>query len=143
MVNKIIFPFNYKEDNKEMFVRTFQLAELKNAKVVLFTTVEEDNSDKKLDVEINIKLDKELDKIYFHLFELNGFFQTYFNKWKQIRPPVERVIRQGDLRENLVNYLSELKAPVKVVVNEKSEELNKKSLENLFEKLAEPPNLIK
>jgi len=143
MIDKIIFPFNYKEDNKKMFVRTFQLAELKNAKVVLFTTVEEDTSDEKLDTEINLKLDKELDNIYFHLFELNGFFQTYFNKWKQIGPPVERVIRQGDLRENLFSYLSELKYPVKVVVNEQSTELNKDSMEKLVKKLPIPPTLIK
>lgn len=131
MDNKIIFPFDYKKDNREMFVRTFQIAELKNAKVVLFTTIAKEDPE------------TEEDQVYNHLFELNGFFQTYFNKWKRIKLPIERVIRRGDLSENLVEYLSEIKYPVEVVVSKNSEAMNKEKLEVLFEKLPLPPNLIK
>jgi len=131
MADRIIFPFNYKKDNKEMFVRTFQIAELTNAKVVLFTTIGQYDQE------------EEMENVYKHLLELNGFFQTFFNKWKRIKLPIERVIRRGDLSENLVKYISELKYPVKVVVTQNSNEMNKDKLEVLFEKLPLPPNLIK
>jgi len=99
--------------------------------VVLFTTVRED------------ALGGEMKKVYNHFFELNGFFQTFFNKWKKIIPPPKRVILRGNLSEKLVEYIRELKYPVKVVVTQSSKEMNKESLEELFRKLVVPPNLIK
>jgi len=131
MGDLIVFPFNYKKDNKEMFVKTFQMARLTNAKVVLLTVISEDAPE------------EEYVEVYNHLFELNGFFQTYFNKWKKIGIAVERVIRRGDLSKNLVEYIRELKIQVNVVVTPKSKEMNKERLEVLFKKLANPPNLIR
>ena len=130
MSDKIIFPFNSKEDNREMFVKAIQAAELSNEKVVLFTTIEGED------------LEKEFDHVYEHFFELNGFFQTYYNNWKKIKPPLERVIREGDLGENLVAYLKELNTPVKIVVSCDSKEMNRERLEGLFKNLKIPPNLI-
>ena len=131
MSERIIFPFNYKKDNREMFVRTFQIAELTNAKVVLFTSIEEGAQE------------EELDNVYTQFFELNGFFQTYFNNWEKIKSPIERVIWEGDLCENLVAYLKNIEPPVKVVVTQNSKELSEENLQILFKKLASPPNLIR
>ena len=131
MDERIVFPYNYKEDNREMFVRTFQIAELINAKVVLFTSIEEGEPE------------EELDNVYHKLFELNGFFQTHFNNWKKIKSPIERVIWEGDLCENLVAYLKNVASPVKVIVTQNSKELNEERLQILFKKLAISPKLIR
>ena len=131
MDKRIIFPYNYKEDNREMFVKTFQLAELINAKVVLFTSIETGEPE------------EELDNVYHELFELNGFFQTHFNNWKKIKSPIERVIWKGDLGENLVTYLKNIESPVKVIVTQSSKELNEERLQNLFKKLTFVPKLIR
>jgi hypothetical protein len=62
MENKILFPFNYKKDNRERYAKTISIASQTNAKVIMFTSIPEDANE------------SETDKVYHHLLELNGHF---------------------------------------------------------------------
>ena len=127
MEDTILFPFDYRNDNKSNFVETMQLAELNNQKVILFTCIEEGN------------YEEELDKIYMHILKLYGHFQSWCYGWRKIEVPVEKVIMKGNFRKNFTNFLKENK----IAKNQKSHlPGNYSQMQNLMEGFAVPPNLI-
>ena len=130
MNNKILLPLNYQQDNRVIFAKTLQMAELNNSKVVLFSSVPDHASE------------EELDKVYHHFLELNGFYQTFFNQWKKINTPIERIIRKGDIGKNLMSYLIENKTKPQIMAQPDCLRLNKKELERILYQSAVPLNLI-
>jgi hypothetical protein len=92
MVKTILYPFAISEDNSVSYLKTLELAGQMDAKVVCFTTVEEEHK---------------LDDAYLHLLALNGRYQTKVNKWQVSKIQIERAIQVGDMQSALYQYLGE------------------------------------
>jgi len=118
MPKAILFPFDINDDNREAYVQTIQLAKQEKEAILLFTAIPES------------EYESQIDEVYFHLLELNGYFQTHFNHWKN-KPAVtfQRIIRKGDLMENLKQVILE-KVPKWIVSHPNSLLLNRKNIED-------------
>ena len=103
MKNSILFPFQYQNDNRQKYIETLNLAAKSNAKVVLFTSIP---------VEAN---EEELDNVYLHLLELNGYYQTSTNSWGKNNIKTERIISRGKMSENLAAYLAKSDSILKII----------------------------
>lgn len=130
MKNRILFPFQHKNDNRQRYVETLQMAKKSNAEVVLFTSIPEDAENEEIDI------------IYLHLLELNGFYQTTQNDWGVNNIQIKRVIGRGEMSVNLQSYLEGSDNPPKIVARPTYQKFNATVLKKLMEKLSIPPNLI-
>ncbi|MEM6967579.1 MAG: hypothetical protein AAF573_22635 [Bacteroidota bacterium] len=85
MKDVILFPFDIEDNNKTAYVQAMKLADEQDAKIVMFTALHQKDYYQKID------------QVYFHLLELNGYYQTFTNGW-QDTPSVEmeRKILKGD-----------------------------------------------
>lgn len=130
MKNRIIFPFNYQKENRERYATTMQIAKKNNAEVVLFTTVGSEG------------LEDEIDQVYLHLLELNGYYQTNYNNWGTHPIKLKRVIKHGNLGDNLVSYIEQSDAIPLIMARPKYLKYTKPHLQKLLEKLSIPPHMI-
>ncbi len=130
MKNEILFPFRYQYDNRQRYIETLEMAKKSDAEVVLFTSIPEDAAD------------EEIDNVYLHLLELNGFFQTTQNNWGLNNIQFKRVISKGDMSVNLYSYLKESENPPRIVSHPTYPKFNASVLKKLFTKLSISLNLI-
>jgi hypothetical protein len=130
MENRILFPFKYQNDNRQQYIETLQLANKSNAEVILFTCIPEEATD------------HEMDNVYLHLLELNGFFQTIQNEWGTNNIQLKRVIGKGDMSVNLQSYLEESDHPPMIISHPNHPKFNASVLRKLLQKLSLPQNLI-
>jgi len=117
MPNSILFPFDINDDNREAYAKAIQLAEREKEPIFLFTAIPESN------------YENQINEVYFHLLELNGYFQTKYNNWKG-KPsiPIKRIIRKGDLLDNLKQVIFE-KMPKWIISHPTSILLNRNKIE--------------
>lgn len=95
-MKNILFPFNIEHDNKAAYVKAMKMAKQENARVILFTSLPELISSAK-------------DKVYFHLLDLFGHYQTQHNDWQvtsNTKVKTKRVIVSGDFETALKNFLA-------------------------------------
>lgn len=102
MKNVVLFPFNIEEDNKDRYTKAVKFARKNEAELVLFTALQQ-ASDERIS-----------DDVYFHLLELNGYFQVQ-NGWQNTADlKTERKIMQGEFYENLEKVVKE-KSPTWII----------------------------
>ncbi len=117
MSNEILFPFDLNNDNREAYAQTIQFAEREKLTFLLFTAIPESH------------YETQIDEVYFHLLELEGYFQTNYNHWKGIpKVLIKRIIRKGDLLDNLKEVVAE-KMPKYIISHPTSLLLNRKKIE--------------
>ncbi|MFT4754292.1 MAG: hypothetical protein ACI85Q_001849 [Salibacteraceae bacterium] len=89
----IVFPFHYQKNNKKRYLKALKLAEQSNAKVIFFTSLPKQS------------FEADLDKVYHHLLELFGYFQSHYYGWKKLSFPTERIVEKGDLETTLNHFM--------------------------------------
>lgn len=92
-MKNILFPFKMENNNKVAYAKAMDMAKQMNAKVIFFTVLPEG-------------LNATRDKVYFHLLDLYGHYQTNYNDW-QAKPKVKtkRIIEVGDFEAALKKFL--------------------------------------
>ena len=95
MKKVVLFPFNIEEDNKDRYAKAVNFARKNEADLVLFTALQQ---------EVDEKI---ADEVYFHLLELNGYFQVQ-NGWQSTAElKTERKIIKGAFYETLEKVVNE------------------------------------
>lgn len=117
MEKTIVYPFEPgRVNNKLTYARAFQFARQLGAKLILFTALPEPFDD------------DDLDGVYLHLLELDGYYQTMYNQWAGPSDvTVQRVIQIGELTDRLREWLRRKPADY-VVCQPHSFHLNREAL---------------
>jgi len=103
MGKTILYPFRIKEKNTFSYLQTLHLAQKIKAKVVCFSTLENEDT---------------LDDAYLHLLALNGAYQAKFNHWKTLPVTIEQQILPGAFRIELSKIF--IAAPIDYLIHHKN-----------------------
>ena len=49
--------------------------------------------------------EEDLDEVYLHLLDLNGYYQTFVNGWQAMPVKVKKIVRTGNFKEELQRLL--------------------------------------
>ncbi len=127
MNKKILFPFHFEKDNKQLFCSVLEMVEEEEGnQLVCFTSVCEEDK---------------LDDVYLHLLELFGFYQTTNNSWGKSMAEIKKDIKVGVFIQELFNYLSFTKVDV-LIADPESLVLDPEFLEKLLSNNANKPEII-
>lgn len=95
-MKNILFPFKKEHDNKVAYAKAIDMAKQMNARVIFFTTTSKESAEEK-------------DKVYFHLLELFGHYQTNYNDWNvKQKAKTKRIIKIGDFDAALKDFLESM-----------------------------------
>ncbi len=89
MEKAILFPFEINKQNHRAYVQAMELAKEKSCPVICFTTVPPEGSE------------SDLDEVYLHLLDLNGYYQSYVNNWQPNFTTVRKVVQRGEFWKRL------------------------------------------
>ncbi len=121
MKKVILFPFDISEDNRKRYCDTMEKARAENAELVLFTSIPETAKEEKTD------------SVYFHLLELNGYYQTLYNNWNTTSDILtKRIIQSGELLQNLSKFIAQTQ-PDSIIINNNSLVLNQERIAEILE----------
>ena len=122
----ILYPFSIRQDNKVSYVKALNLAKELSAKVVCFSVVSKEEN---------------LDDTYFHLLNLNGYYQTTTNGWKALDVEVESLVKVGDWKPALSQYLKDKKVDI-MISHQRIQSLGSSVLEAIISKSSQEIKLF-
>ncbi len=94
MRKAILLPFQINEDNKLRYTAAMELAKERRLALICFTTVSHESTE------------ADLDKVYLHLLQLNGFYQSQFDNWQPIKKvAIKRIIKKGCFQKELQHFI--------------------------------------
>ncbi len=95
MRKAILFPFKINHNNNLNYVAAIELAKEKELPLICFTALPTDGNE------------TDLDKVYLHLLQLNGFWQTHVNNWQSNQIPIiKRVVKKGSFNNQLLQFIA-------------------------------------
>ncbi len=97
MRKAILLAFEIGKNNNLKYIAAMELAKERRLPLICFTTVSHENTE------------ADLDEVYLHLLQLNGFYQSQFDNEQPFKKvTIKKIIKKGCFQEELHHFIENM-----------------------------------